>query len=339
MESRGSTASDMVFSGRTNKRQAAEQEAGNTFGRKVAAVAAKPLQAVSLETLQVNLGYRCNMSCRHCHINAGPHRREAMTLDNIDRVLHIVDENPIKTLDLTGGAPELHPHFRYVVGMARALRKKVLVRSNLTIILEQGMEFLPSFYREQKVELIASLPSFERNGLERMRGPDVFDKSIEALRILNGQGFGRPGSGLLLHLVHNPNGAFLPPPQKSLEKRYKEILSTKYGLSFNNLFTFTNMPIGRFKDFLNRSGNHETYMEKLRAAFNPAALDNIMCRHMLNVAWDGSLFDCDFNQVVGCGVAEDYPANLRDFDYARLLARPIVFKEHCFGCTAGQGST
>jgi len=339
MECKGSTDSDMVFAGKAKKRQAAEPEPENTFSRKVAAVAARPLQVVSLETLQVNLGYKCNMSCRHCHINAGPHRREMMSLDNIDRVLHIVDENPIKTLDLTGGAPELHPYFRYIVGMARAFRKKVQVRCNLTIILEQGMEFLPSFYREQKVELIASLPSFSRNGVERMRGPEVFDKCIEALRILNGQGFGRPGSGLLLHLVHNPNGAFLPPAQKSLEKRYKEILYNKYGVSFNNLFTFTNMPIGRFRDFLNRSGNHEAYMAKLRGAFNPATLEGIMCRHMLNVAWDGGLHDCDFNQVAGCGVAAGYPADLRDFDYARLLARPLVFKEHCFGCTAGQGST
>jgi radical SAM/Cys-rich protein len=339
MKCEGGTESDIFFSGKSKKRKAAAQEAKNTFSRKVAAFAVRPLQAVSLETLQVNLGYKCNMSCRHCHISAGPHRLEMMAKDNIERVLHILDENPIKNLDLTGGAPELHPQFRYVVGMARAFRKKVLVRCNLTIIFEQGMEFLPSFYRDHKVELIASLPSFERNGVARMRGPKAFDKSIEALRILNEQGFGRPGSGLLLHLVHNPNGAFLPPEQKSLEKRYREILYSKYGLSFNNLFTFTNMPIGRFKDFLNRSGNYETYMAKLRSAFNPATLGGIMCRHMLNVGWDGTLHECDFNQVAGCGVTTDYPANLQDFDYERLLSRPVAFKEHCFGCTAGQGST
>jgi radical SAM/Cys-rich protein len=339
MECKGHTEADKIFPRKTKKREVADQEAGNTFSKKVAAFAARPLHAVSLETLQVNLGYKCNMSCRHCHISAGPHRHEMMTIDNIDRVLYLLDENPIKNLDLTGGAPELHPHFRYVVGMAKAFRKKVLVRCNLTVIFEQGMAFLPSFYREHKVELIASLPSFERNGVERMRGPEVFDKSIEALRILNEQGYGRPGSGLLLHLVHNPNGAYLPPEQKSLEKRYMKILYNKYGLSFNSLFTFANMPIGRFKDFLNRSGNYETYMAKLRSAFNPATLDGIMCRYMLNVGWDGSLYDCDFNQVAGCGVAADYPANLQDFDYERLLSRPLAFKEHCFGCTAGQGSS
>ncbi len=339
MECKSYTESEIVLSEKTKKLEVAEQEEENTFSRKVAASAARPLHAVSLETLQVNLGYKCNMSCRHCHINAGPHRLEMMTKDNINRVLHILDENPIKNLDLTGGAPELHPHFRYVVGMARAFGKKVVVRCNLTIIFEHGMEFLPSFYRDQNVELIASLPSFERSGVERMRGPKVFDKSIEALRVLNEQGFGKPGSGLLLHLVHNPNGAFLPPEQNFLEKRYKEILYNNYGISFSNLFTFTNMPIGRFKDFLNRSGIYETYMTKLRSSFNPATLDGIMCRYMMNVAWDGTLYDCDFNQVAGCGVAADYPSNLQNFDYERLLSRPLAFKEHCFGCTAGQGST
>lgn len=312
----------------------------DSFSEKVAISADKDKQRpVFLETLQVNLGYKCNLSCKHCHIKAGPHRKEEMTVENIDRVLSILDENPIRTLDLTGGAPELHPHFIYVVGMARAHRKKVIVRCNLTIIFERGMEFLPLFYRDHQVELIASLPSFEKNGVERMRGPNVFDKSIEALRTLNRQGYGKPGSGLLLHLVHNPNGAFLPPTQHSLEKRYREILPKKHGIHFNRLFTFTNMPIGRFNDFLTRSGNYETYMTKLRDAFNPGTLEGIMCRHMLNVGWDGTLYDCDFNQVAGCGIAAGYPSSLKNFNYEQLVTRPINFKDHCFGCTAGQGST
>lgn len=323
----------------TKEDSPAGQQAVSFSNRVASFTGAKQLRAVSLETLQVNLGYQCNMSCNHCHLRAGSHRREVMTSDNIDRILHILTKHPIKNLDLTGGAPELHPLFTYVVGLARALHKKVMVRSNLTIIFEPGMEFLPLFYRDHAVELIVSLPSLERTGLERMRGPNVFDKSIEALQLLNRQGYGKPGSGLMIHLVHNPLGAFLPPAQKSLEKRYREILFNKYGISFNRLFTVTNMPIGRFNDFLNRSGMYETYMAKLRTAFNPATLEGIMCRHMLNVGWDGNLYDCDFNQVAGCGVAVDYPSNLQDFEYERLLSRPLTFKEHCFGCTAGQGST
>jgi radical SAM/Cys-rich protein len=323
-----------------NKKGVPAIRKADSFRERVASSAGKDKQrAVALETLQVNLGYRCNMSCSHCHIKAGPHRREEMTVENIDRILSILAENQIKALDLTGGAPELHPHFIYVVGLARDLCKKVIVRCNLTILFERGMEFLPLFYRDHQVELIASLPSFEKSGVERMRGANAFERSIEALRVLNKQGYGKPGSGLLLHLVHNPNGAFLPPAQDSLEKRYREILLKKHDIHFSRLFTFTNMPIGRFNDFLTRSGNYETYMAKLRDTFNPSTLDGIMCRHMLNVGWDGTLYDCDFNQVAGCGLAQDYPSNLENFDYQRLLTRPLNFGEHCFGCTAGQGST
>jgi radical SAM/Cys-rich protein len=314
-------------------------KASNFTKRVAESAGTRKIRALAMDTLQVNLGYKCNMSCRHCHVNAGPHRTETMTEDNIDRVLRTLDATSIKSLDLTGGAPELHPNFLYLVGLARALGKNVLVRCNLTIIFEHGMEFLPLFYRDHQVELVASLPSFKKNGLERMRGPGVFEKSIEALRCLNKQGYSRPGSDLVLHLVHNPGGAYLPPAQKSLEKTYKEVLSQKYGVHFNNLFTFINMPIGKFRDFLMRSDNFETYMSKLRNAFNPGTLKGIMCRHMLNVGWDGTLHDCDFNQVIGCGISAGYPSNLENFDYQQLLTRPINLKDHCFGCTAGQGST
>ena len=299
----------------------------------------REVRALAMDTLQVNLGYKCNMSCGHCHVNAGPHRTEAMTEDNINRVLRILDATPIKSLDLTGGAPELHPNFLYIVSLAKELGKNVLVRCNMTIFFERGMEFLPLFYSDHQVELVVSLPAFEKNSLERMRGPGVFEKSIEALRCLNKKGYGRPESGLALHLVYNPGGAYLPPAQKSLEKRYREILLQEYDIRFNNLFTFTNMPIGRFREFLSRTGNYKSYMSKLHASFNPSTLEGIMCRHMLNVGWDGTLYDCDFNQATDSSITGNYPSHLKDFDYSRLLHRPVAFKNHCFGCTAGQGST
>ena len=298
-----------------------------------------PLCATTIDTLQVNLGPRCNLSCQHCHVQGGPHRTEQMAGEDIDAVLHVLDQTPIKILDLTGGAPELHPQFRALVVAARALGCRVMVRTNLAVFFEPGQTDLPAFFAENEVEVIASLPCFLGPNVDSIRGAGVFAKCIEALRLLNGQGYGAEDGRRQVHLVHNPAGAFLPPPQEALELQYREALMTGHGVRFNRLFTFANMPLGRFKRFLLNAGDYDGYLATLQASFNPSALDGIMCRRQLNVGWDGTLFDCDFNATIGLPVASGYPNHIKNFDYAALSQRQIAPCEHCFGCTAGQGFT
>ncbi|MGD0886082.1 MAG: arsenosugar biosynthesis radical SAM (seleno)protein ArsS [Thermodesulfovibrionales bacterium] len=298
-----------------------------------------PLKSTRIEILQVNLGYRCNMTCKHCHVQAGPAREETMTAETIEQIIAVLKESRITNLDLTGGAPELNPHFRYLVRTARALGCHVMVRSNLTILLEKGMEDLAGFYRQTGVEIIASLPSYREDGVDRIRGTETFQKSIRALRALNRLGFGTKSDDLKLNLVYNPTGAFLPPAQSAIEEEYKRELAGRFGITFNRLYTFTNMTIGRFREFLIRTNAFERYMEKLIAAFNPETINGIMCRHLLNVGWDGRLYDCDFNQMMGLPVRKDYPQRIQDFDDVLFREREITFGDHCFGCTAGQGST
>jgi radical SAM/Cys-rich protein len=301
------------------------------------ALSGSPLRAAGVEVLQVNVGYRCNMACRHCHIKAGPERGELMDRETVEAVLAALGGSDVRTLDITGGAPELNPHFRHLVKEAAGLGRHVMVRSNLTVFYEEGMGGLPELYAENGVEVIASLPYYLEDNVDRIRGNGTFQKSIDALRRLNELGYG--GDTLRLSLVYNPGGAFLPPAQAEIEKDYKKELGERFGITFNGLYTFANMPIGRFMDFLVRTGGLEKYMEKLEGAFNPATLEGVMCRILVNVGWDGRLYDCDFNQVLGLPLTEGSPGHIRDFDYGRLAAREIAVAEHCYGCTAGQGST
>ena len=309
-----------------------------SFPDAVRSVRNEPLTAQGITTLQVNVGYRCNLACAHCHVEAGPGRTEAMDRETIDSVLRALAESPLATLDITGGAPELNPHFRGLVSTARQLGKRIIVRTNLAVLHEPGMEYLPSFYREQNVELVASLPCYRQENVDGMRGTGTFAKCIASLRTLNSLGYGLPG-GRLLHLVYNPAGPFLPPRQGALEQDYRRELRDQHGVSFTTLYALTNMPIGRFRDRLTRSGELERYHELLACAFNPAALDGVMCRTLLSVGWDGRLYDCDFNQVLGLTAGPDVPSHIRDFSYEALAGRTIRVGDHCYGCTAGSGSS
>jgi len=297
------------------------------------------IQAKGIDVLQVNLGCRCNLACVHCHVKAGPLRAEMMSLENIEAVIHILDGSPIKILDLTGGAPELHPHFRFLVTAAKAIGCHVVVRSNLVIFFEHGQESLPAFYEVNGVEIVASLPCYSAFNVDEVRGDGVFGKCIQALKLLNERGYGHADGSLKVHLVHNPTGPFLPPPQAFLEAQYRRELLGNFGVRFNCLYTLANMPLGRFKDTLVKSGKLDIYLGELHKAFNPATLDGIMCRRQVSVGWDGVLADCDFNHVAGLTLHNGCPDNIRNFDYELLCRRQIVVSEHCFGCTANQGSS
>jgi len=310
-----------------------------TFGDAVAAAGHRPLRASGISVLQVNVGKRCNQACHHCHVDAGPDRTEVMPPDVVDACLRFLETTDIPTVDITGGAPELHPQFRDIVRRARAAGRHVMDRCNLTITRLPNYADLPDFFADHQVEVVASLPSFAARQTDAQRGDGVFEDSLAALRRFNELGYGIEGTGLLLSLVTNPVGAFLPGSQRSLEADWKRELGRRYGISFNRLYTITNMPISRFLEFLERSGNLQGYMEKLVAAFNPAAVDGLMCRSTLSVGWDGRLYDCDFNQMIDLGTADDMPSTIFEADAAALADRPIVIGPHCFGCTAGGGSS
>ena len=300
-----------------------------------------PLRRERLATLQVNLGYKCNQSCLHCHVNAGPNRTEMMDGATIDLVLKVLKARGIETLDLTGGAPELNEHFRRLVAGARALGVKVIDRCNLTILSEPGQEDLAAFLAEQGVEVVASLPCYSPANVDRQRGDGVFERSIAGLRTLNALGYGQPGSGLVLNLVYNPQGPSLPPPQGPLQADYKRELLQHFGIQFNELFALTNMPIQRFGSTLVSKGQFEHYMNLLKNAYQPANLDTVMCRTLLSVDWQGYVYDCDFNQMLDLPIAwKNRPRNhLRELIGTDLTGSAIVVKDHCYGCTAGQGSS
>ncbi len=308
------------------------------FEKKILEVQSGPLRAGGIKILQLNLGYRCNMSCKHCHIEASPFRNEVMGKEVVDSALSVFKNHDIDILDLTGGAPELSPHFRFLIQEASALSRHIIVRSNLTVFFEEGLKDLPEFYSEHSVEVIASLPHYTEDGVNRVRGSTAFQKSIEALRKLNSLGYGKDDKRRI-HLVYNPMGAFLPSSQKELEEQYKRELDSNFGIVFNRLYTFANMPIGRFKDFLLRSRNFDKYIETVKRTFNPGTLDSLMCRYLISVGWDGNLYDCDFNQILGLPVDKSCPIHIRDFNYSSLAGRRIVTDNHCFVCAAGQGST
>jgi radical SAM/Cys-rich protein len=289
--------------------------------------------------LQMNVGRRCNQACRHCHVDAGPDRTEVMTPEIVEACLALLERSDIPTLDITGGAPELHPGFRDIVRRARAAGRHVMDRCNLTITQLPRYADLPEFLAEHQVEVVASLPSVGARQTDAQRGEGVFEDSIAALRRFNTLGYGVNGSGLLLNLVTNPVGAFLPGSQRSLEAEWKRELQRRYGISFNRLYTITNMPISRYLQYLIDSGNLQGYMDRLVSAFNPAAVDGLMCRFTLSVGWDGRLYDCDFNQMIDLPTADGAPHTIFDATAALLAGRPIVIGPHCFGCTAGAGSS
>ncbi len=297
------------------------------------------LRSARVDTLQVNVGKLCNQACKHCHVDASPSRTEIMTRETAEAVINTVRRFRIPTMDITGGAPELNPSFRYLVTAARNLGAHVIVRHNLTVMFEPDQESLPEFFRDHEVEVVSSLPYFLEAQTDSQRGPGVFSKSIEALRRLNAVGYGIDESGLILNLVYNPVGSFLPPAQEAIEKDFKRELMTRYGIVFNQLFTITNMPINRFLDYLRRSGNEERYMRKLVEAFNPSTVDGLMCRNLVSVDWTGRLYDCDFNQMLELGVAPELPQTIADFNPEKFAQRRIMTGSHCFGCTAGAGSS
>ena len=299
-----------------------------------------PLPPIQLEIFQFNVGKMCNQVCKHCHVDAGPDRKEIMTRQTMQQCLNILASNTsFTTVDLTGGAPEMNPDFRWFVDEIKKLGKHVIVRCNLTIILaNKKYHDLPTYFKNHQIEVVSSLPSFTQDRTDRQRGDGVFQDSIKALQMLNEVGYGIEGSGLILNLVYNPAGSFLPPSQEALQKEYKIELMKQFGIQFNQLFAITNMPISRYLDYLLQSGNYEKYMEKLIAAFNPVAAKNVMCRNTLSIGWDGYIYDCDFNQMLDLKV-DCKSKHLNEFDAAILNQRNIVVNQHCYGCTAGSGSS
>lgn len=298
-----------------------------------------PLHATGISVLQINVGKLCNQTCHHCHVDAGPDRIESMSRETAEQCIAVLANTDIPTVDLTGGAPELNPNFRWLVEQARLLNRHVIDRCNLTVLLVPSQQDLAGFLATHQVEIVASLPYYRAPQTDAQRGDGVFDKSIEAIRILNRLGYGQDGSGLALNLVYNPVGAFLPPKQEPTEALFKRELFTRFGIIFNRLYTITNMPISRFLEFLVESGNYAGYMDRLANAFNPAAAAGVMCRSILSVGWDGRLYDCDFNQMLELPVDHGAPSHIQDFDAARLHHRQIVMRNHCYGCTAGSGSS
>ena len=298
-----------------------------------------PLRATGVEVLQVNVGRLCNQTCRHCHVDAGPDRREVMERETFELVLRALAKTRIPVVDITGGAPELNPDFRWFVEQVRSLGRHVMDRCNLTILETGPGRDLPEFFAEHEVEVVCSLPHYRPLHTDRQRGAGVFEKSIRALRTLNALGYGDGQSGLKLAVVTNPAGAFLPASQATLEAEWRRELDRRWGVRFDALYTITNMPISRYLQWLGESGNLEGYMEKLVAAFNPVAARGVMCRTMVSVGWDGTLYDCDFNQMLEMPVEAEAPRHIRDFDLGALEARRIVTERHCFGCTAGAGSS
>jgi radical SAM/Cys-rich protein len=297
------------------------------------------LQAAEIEIFQINVGKVCNQVCAHCHVDAGPDRNESMSRETAELCIAALAKTNIQRVDITGGAPELNPNFRWLVEQSRALNRHVMDRCNLTVLYVKGQEDLGEFLAQHKVEIICSLPYYQERETDRQRGIGVFQRSLEALKHLNSLGYGIPDSDLILNLVYNPVGAYLPGSQHSIENDFKRSLARKYGVQFHNLYTITNMPISRFLEFLLQSCNYEMYMEKLVNAFNPGAVSGLMCRNTISIGWDGKLYDCDFNQMLDLPVGCQASQHISEFDLRSLNRRRIVTARHCYGCTAGSGSS
>jgi radical SAM/Cys-rich protein len=311
-----------------------------TFESKLKEIGLTGLRPAQLEIFQVNVGKMCNQVCNHCHVDAGPDRKEIMTRETMQLCLDAIRGTSIKTVDLTGGAPEMNPDFRWFVEGLSALGMHIIVRCNLTIIVaNKKYHDLPEFFKKHKVEVVSSLPYFSARRTDAQRGDGVFEKSIRALKMLNEVGYGMEGSGLTLNLVYNPSGAFLPEGQEVLQPQFKKKLRDKYEIEFNELFAITNLPISRFLDYLVNTGKYEDYMQELVNAFNPQAAEQVMCRNTISVGWDGYLFDCDFNQMLNLQLEGEAPKHLKDFDIEKIGRREIILNQHCYGCTAGAGSS
>jgi radical SAM/Cys-rich protein len=312
-----------------------------TFKSKIEAFGHFPLKPSKIEIFQMNIGYMCNQVCKHCHVDAGPDRKEIMTRETMQQCLDVLAHTKIHTLDITGGAPEMNPDFRWFVAEAKKRGvQEIIVRSNLTIILANPKYHdLPAFFKENGVRICSSLPFYNADKTNRQRGEGVFETSIKALQMLNEVGYGKPNSGLILDLVYNPSGAFLPGNQTQLERDFKKELKDHFSIEFNSLFTITNIPISRFLDFLIERGNYEEYMEKLINAFNPMAVSGVMCRNTVSIDWQGFLYDCDFNQMLGLKTDASKGQHISTFNIAALESRDIIISQHCFACTAGAGSS
>ena len=311
-----------------------------TFAKKIAATNQFPLRPKKLEILQINMGYMCNQVCAHCHVDAGPDRKEIMTKKTMQECLNVIKKTGAHTLDLTGGAPEMNPNFRWFVEEGAKLGiNDFIVRSNLTIIrANKKFHDLPEFFKKHTIHVVSSMPHWTRGKTDKQRGDGVFDKSIQALQELNAVGYGIPGSDLKLDLVYNPSGAFLPGNQKALENDFKKALIEEFNINFNSLFAITNLPISRFLDYLIASENYEDYMYALVEAYNPEAVKNVMCTNTLSVSWDGWLFDCDFNQMLNLKVASKVN-HISAYNEKLIQNRNIIINQHCYGCTAGAGSS
>lgn len=311
-----------------------------TFAKKIEETGQFPLRPKKLEILQINLGYMCNQVCEHCHVDAGPDRKEIMTKETMLQCLEVIKNTNATTLDLTGGAPEMNPNFRWFVNEAsKAGIKDFIVRSNLTIIRANKKYYdLPEFFKKHNIHVVSSMPHWTRGKTDKQRGSGVFDKSIKALQDLNAIGYGLPNSKLKLDLVYNPSGAFLPGDQVSMERDFKNALLEDFGIQFHNLFTITNLPVSRFLDYLIASDNYEDYMYSLVDAYNPSAVENVMCTNTISVSWDGYLYDCDFNQMLKLKVASSVK-HISEYNEEVLNKRTIIISQHCYGCTAGAGSS
>ncbi len=313
-----------------------------TFREKIESVGHFPLKPTAIEIFQVNVGYMCNQVCKHCHVDAGPDRKEIMTRQTMQQCLDVIRQGDVHTLDLTGGAPEMNPDFRWFVAQAKAAGvEEIIVRSNLTILRANKKYYdMPPFFAEHGVHVVSSLPYYKAGKTDSQRGDGVFDASVKALQELNATGYGKPGTGLELDLVYNPTGAFLPPDQTSLENEFKTNLERDFGIAFNRLFTITNIPVSRFLEYLIASDNYEDYMHKLVNAFNPAAVKGVMCRNTISIGWDGYMYDCDFNQMLDMKVDRKAGGqHISEFNFDLLNQRDILVSQHCFGCTAGAGSS
>ncbi len=341
LSARGEALADTFFQLKVLNGKARTEANFQSFQSKIAESGYSRLQPSKIEIFQVNIGKLCNQTCAHCHVDAGPDKK----LENMDRqtmeiCLDILSKYDIHTVDITGGAPEMNPHFRWFVTECRKLGKTVMDRCNLTIVQSnKKYHDLPEWFAAQQVQIVSSLPYFSKSRTDAQRGDGVFEDSIKTLQQLNAVGYGQENSGLLLDLVYNPSGAFLPAGQAGLEREFKSQLKRRYDIDFNRLYAITNMPISRFLDYLLESDNYEDYMNHLVTAFNPAAVAGVMCRNTISVSWDGYLYDCDFNQMLDLKVSDPHPQHISQFDFESLSTRDIVLNQHCYGCTAGAGSS
>ncbi len=310
----------------------------NEFEKQIGQLTGGGLHSRQIELLQINLGLQCNQQCLHCHLNSSPHRREMMEWPVMELALHAAGDSGCRLVDLTGGAPELNPNFCRFIEALRKNGHEVQVRTNLTVLLESGMHQIPEFFREHKIRLVASLPCYLEENVSAQRGKGVYEKSVAAIRQLNTLGYGKDPE-LPLNLVYNPGGPFLPPPQSALEEDYRRQLGSRFGISFTQLLTITNMPLGRFRTHLSRLGQERDYLALLRKSFNPDTLSGLMCRYQISIGWDGTLYDCDFNLALGLPVNHGAPDHVKSFRLSDLNLRRIVTGEHCYGCTAGAGSS